>query len=97
MRTIAIILAAAFAAAPAFAQDTKVKGTTTIDAKQTNVAAVAVGKDNKAANTAGAIKGKTSVQGRTDIKAKQTNAAAVAVGKGNTATNEAGVIGDAKK
>jgi len=96
MRTIAIILAAAFAAAPAFAQDTKVKGTTTIDAKQENVAAVAVGKDNKAANTAGATKGK-SVQGRTDIKAKQTNAAAVAVGKGNTATNEAGVIGDAKK
>lgn len=97
MRTIAIIIAAALAASPAFAQDTQVKGKTTIKADQENVAAVAIGKDNKAANTAGAIKGKTKVEGTTKIDAKQKNAAAVAIGKGNTATNEAGVIGDAKK
>ena len=98
MRTIAtLIIAAAFAASPAIAQDTTVKGKTTIKADQENVAAVAVGKDNKASNTAGAIKGKTKVEGTTNITAKQKNAAAVAVGKGNTASNEAGVIGDAKK
>jgi hypothetical protein len=59
MRTIAtLVLAAVFAASPVFAQ-TKIKGDTEIKAKQENVAAVAVGKDNVAKNTAGAIKGNT--------------------------------------
>ena len=94
MRTIStLIIAAAFAASPACAQKTEVKGKTEIDAKQENVAAVAIGKDNTAKNTAGAIKGDTKVQGNTKIKAEQKNAAAVAIGKGNTAANEAGVIG----
>ena len=55
-----LIIAAAFAASPAFAQKTEVKGKTEIDAKQENVAAVAIGKDNTAKNTAGAIKGDTT-------------------------------------
>ena len=97
MRTIAtLVLAAVFAASPVFALF-NVKGDTEIKAKQENVAAVAVGKDNVAKNTAGAIKGDTTIKGDTKIKAEQKNAAAVAVGKGNTAANEAGVIGDAKK
>ena len=75
------------------AQGVQIQGNTTIKAEQENVAAVAIGKDNTAKNTAGAIKGGTQIQGNTDIKAKQKNAAAVAIGKGNTASNEAGVIG----
>lgn len=102
MRLIATLVAATVIAAPAFAQQVQrssnpqgvqIQGNTTIKAEQENVAAVAIGKDNTAKNTAGAIKGGTQIQGNTDIKAKQKNAAAVAIGKGNTAANEAGVIG----
>ena len=102
MRLIAILVASAVIAAPAFAQKVQsttnpnavqIQGKTDINAKQENTVAVAVGKDNVAKNTAGAIKGGTQIQGDTKIKASQKNVAAVAVGKGNTAANEAGVIG----
>jgi len=101
-------LAAALISGGAFAQATsksnagsmsggaggvQIQGKTDINAKQENAVAVAVGKDNVAKNTAGAIKGGTQIQGETKIKASQKNVAAVAVGKGNTAANEAGVIG----
>ena len=92
MKKLSIALFAALFAASAFAQ-VKIKGNTDIKASQENVAAVAIGKDNKAANTAGAIKGDVNIKGNTTIKASQKNTAAVAIGKGNTATNEAGVIG----
>ena len=75
------------------AQGVQIQGKTDIKASQDNAVAVAVGKDNVAKNTAGAIKGGTQIQGETKIKASQKNVAAVAVGKGNTAANEAGVIG----
>jgi hypothetical protein len=75
------------------AQGVQIQGNTNIQAENKNVAAIAVGENNTAKNTTGAIKGGTQIQGNTTIKAKQTNATAVAVGKGNTAANEAGVIG----
>ena len=75
------------------AQGVQIQGNTNINAKNENVAAVAVGEGNTAKNTTGAIKGGTQIQGNTNINASQKNAAAVAVGKNNTAANEAGVIG----
>jgi hypothetical protein len=75
------------------ANGVQIQGKTEINADQKDVAAIAVGKDNTAKNTAGAIKGGTQIQGNTKINAKQKNAAAIAVGKGNEAANEAGVIG----
>ena len=102
MRLISLMIAAAVVSSPVFAQSAQrssnpqgvqIQGKTDIDASNKNVAAVAIGKDNTAKNTTGAIKGGTQIQGDTKIKAKQENAAAVAIGKGNTAANEAGVIG----
>ena len=103
MRThIALIALTAVLSTTAFAQKSmsttnpnavQIQGNTDIKADQKDVTAVAVGKDNTAKNTAGAIKGGTQIQGNTKIKASQKNATAVAVGKGNTAANEAGVIG----
>jgi hypothetical protein len=101
MRILTILAVTAFIAAPAFAQKqsssnangVQIQGKTEINADQKDVAAIAVGKDNVAKNTAGAIKGGTQIQGNTKINAKQKNAVAIAVGKGNEATNEAGVIG----
>lgn len=102
MRLIALLIASAVIASPAFAQQTQrssnpqgvqIQGNTDIKAKQENTTAVAVGEGNTAKNTAGAIKGGTQIQGNTKIKASQKNTTAVAVGKGNTAANEAGVIG----
>lgn len=102
MRVIALLVASAIVAAPAFAQQAQrssnpqgvqIQGNTEIKAKQENTAAVAVGEGNVAKNTAGAIKGGTQIQGNTKINASQKNTAAVAVGKNNTAANEAGVIG----
>ena len=102
MRLVSVLVAAAIVAAPAFAQQAQrssnpqgvqIQGNTNIQAENKNVTAVAVGQDNTAKNTTGAIKGGTQIQGNTNIKASQKNATAVAVGKGNTAANEAGVIG----
>ena len=102
MRLIALLIASAVIAAPAFAQQTQrssnpqgvqIQGNTDIKAKQENTAAVAVGEGNVAKNTAGAIKGGTQIQGNTKIQASQKNTAAVAVGKGNKAENQAGTIG----
>jgi len=75
------------------AKGVQIQGKTEIDADQKEVTAIAVGKDNVAKNTAGAIKGGTQIQGDTKIKASQKRATAIAVGKGNEAVNEAGVIG----
>ena len=102
MRLLTFMIAAAVAASPVLAQQTQrssnpqgvqIQGNTNINAKNENVAAVAVGEGNTAKNTTGAIKGGTQIQGNTNINASQKNAAAVAVGKNNTAANEAGVIG----
>jgi hypothetical protein len=109
MRSItSLLVASAFVAAPAFAQQAQggyqgaqisgksgvqIQGNTSINADQANTAAIAVGDGNTAKNTAGAIKGNTQIQGNTKINASQKNTAAVAVGKDNKASNEAGVIG----
>ncbi|WP_306605146.1 hypothetical protein [Azonexus sp.] len=102
MRLLSILIASAVIATPVIAQQAQrssnpqgvqIQGNTNIQAENKNVAAIAVGENNTAKNTTGAIKGGTQIQGNTTIKAKQTNATAVAVGKGNTAANEAGVIG----
>lgn len=102
MRLLSVLIASAIIATPVFAQQAQrssnpqgvqIQGNTNIDAENKNVSAIAVGENNTAKNTTGAIKGGTQIQGNTTIKAKQTNATAVAVGKGNTAANEAGVIG----
>lgn len=75
------------------ANGVQIQGKTEITADQKDAAAIAVGKDNVAKNTAGAIKGGTQIQGDTKIKASQKGAVAISVGKGNTSSNEAGVIG----
>lgn len=93
MQLAIVTIVSAVLSTAAFAQKTEVKGNTEIKASQENTAAVAIGQDNTAKNTAGAIKGNTKVQGNTKIQAAQKNTAAVAIGKGNTASNEAGVIG----
>ena len=102
MRLISFIIASAIIATPAFAQQAQrssnaqgvqIQGNTEIKAKQENATAIAVGQNNTAKNTAGAIKGGTQIQGNTKIKAEQKNVTAIAVGKGNTAENQAGVIG----
>lgn len=102
MRLLSILIASAVIATPVLAQQAQrssspqgvqIQGNTNIQAENKNVTAIAVGENNTAKNTTGAIKGGTQIQGNTNIKAKQTNATAVAVGKGNTAANEAGVIG----
>ena len=67
MRLITFMIAAAVAASPVLAQQTQrssnpqgvqIQGNTNINAKQKNAAAVAVGKNNTAANEAGVIGGK---------------------------------------
>lgn len=109
MRLItSLLVASAFVASPAFAQQAQgsnkgiqasgqggvqIQGNTNINAQQQNTAAVAVGEGNTAKNTAGAIKGNTQIQGNTNINASQKNTAAIAAGKNNKASNEAGVIG----
>lgn len=102
MRAAVAILLSVFVAAPVFAQKSmstnnpnavQIQGNTNIEASNKNVTAIAVGENNTAKNTTGAIKGGTQIQGNTTIKAQQKNATAIAVGKGNTAANEAGVIG----
>lgn len=102
MRLITLLLATAFIATPALAQQAQrssnpqgvqIQGNTEIKAAQENSTAVSVGEGNTAKNTAGAIKGGTQIQGNTKIHATQKNSAAVAVGKNNKASNEAGVIG----
>lgn len=102
MRNITILIAAALLASSVLAQQTirsssprgvQIQGNTDIRAKQEDTAAVAVGQDNEAKNTASAIKGGTQIQGNTNIKSEQKNVKAVAVGKDNKATNEAGVVG----
>jgi len=102
MRLVSALVIAAVVASPVFAQQTQrssnpngvqIQGNTNIKAKNEGVTAIAVGKDNEAKNTTGAIKGGTQIQGNTNINASQKGAAAVATGKRNTAANEAGVIG----
>ena len=102
MRTITLLTVSALVAFPAFAQPVmrssspqgvQIQGNTDLRAQQESTATVAVGQDNEAKNTAGAIRGGTQIQGNTNIKAEQKNAKAVTVGKDNKATNEAGVIG----
>jgi hypothetical protein len=105
MRITSILVASlisAFVAVPAFAQQyqgttnnkaVQIQGNTDIKASQENATATAIGKDNEAKNTSGAIKGGTQIQGNTTIQSKQKGASATAIGKGNKASNEAGVIG----
>lgn len=70
-----------------------IQGNTDIKASGENVNAVAVGKNNRAKNTIGGIKGGSNIQGNTKIHAHGKNVNAVAVGKGNKAENEIGVVG----
>lgn len=102
MKKVIVFLTAVTLASLSMAQSTQrttnpngvqIQGNTVIEAEQKGATAVAVGEDNTAKNTAGAIKGGTQIQGNTTIKAKQSNATAVSVGKGNTSSNETGVIG----
>ena len=67
MRLITFMIAAAVAASPVLAQQTQrssnpqgvqIQGNTNIKASQKNATAVAVGKNNTAANEAGVIGGK---------------------------------------
>jgi hypothetical protein len=103
MRTIAVLVTSALLASPVFAeqqimrssspQGVQIQGNADVRAQQESAAAVSVGQDNEAKNSAGAIRAGTQIQGNTVIKAEQKNARAVAVGKDNKAANEAGVVG----
>jgi hypothetical protein len=102
MRNIVTLIASVLVALPVLAQPVmrssspsgvQIQGNTDIRARQDDAAAVAVGQDNEAKNSAGAIKAGTQIQGNTNIKVEQKNAKAVAVGKDNKVTNEAGTIG----
>jgi len=70
------------------------KGAVNVNAVGANLSSVAVGQDNTAKNSAGALKENVKIQGNTTINAVSKNATAVAVGKGNAATNDVGAIGN---
>ncbi len=70
-----------------------IQGNTNINAAAGQQTAVAVGQNNTAKNTVGAIKGGTNIKGNTNINAAAGSQTAVAVGKGNTAKNTVGQIG----
>ena len=102
MRLLSLVLATAFVAAPAFAQQAQkstntkgvqIQGNTEISAATSNTSAVATGENNVAKNTAGEIKGGTQIQGNTKMSASQAGASANVSGKNNSSKNEAGVIG----
>ncbi len=93
MRALTISALALLLSTSAFAQQSTVKGNVELDAKQKNVAAIAIGAGNAAKNTAGSIKGNANVSGNTKIKASQSNTAAIAIGIRSTSKNEVGVIG----
>jgi hypothetical protein len=102
MRTLTLLIVSAFVALPAFAQPVmrssspqgvQIQGNADIRVKQEDAVGIAVGQDNEARNSAGAIKGGTQIQGNTKIKVEQKDAKTMAVGKDNKATNEAGVVG----
>ena len=93
-----IILAGILSAATTFAiaqsaGGVEIKGNTNINAAVGSQTAIAVGKDNEAKNTVGAIKGGTKIQGNTNITAAVGSQTAIAVGKGNKAENAVGQIG----
>lgn len=71
----------------------QIRGDTAVSASARHLSATAVGSDNTAANTAGAIKNNTQIQGTTRINATVQGMQAVSVGKGNQADNAVGAIG----
>lgn len=93
MRKLILASTLALASALVFAQKTDIQGNTNINAAVGSQTAVAVGKDNTAKNTVGAIKGGTTIKGNTNINAVAGKQTAVAVGKGNKAENTVGQIG----
>lgn len=93
MRKLILASTLALASAFVFAQKTDIKGNTNINAVAGKQTAVAVGKNNVAKNTVGAIKSGTSIKGNTNINAVAGKQTAVAVGKGNKAENTVGEIG----
>jgi|GEM_PF-2330222 len=84
-------------ASPGSAQVTaggvNIQGNTNINAAVGSQTAVAVGQDNTAKNTVGAIKGGTNIKGNTNINAVAGKQTAVAAGKSNKAENAVGQIG----
>jgi len=71
----------------------QIRGDVSVNASARNLNAVAVGSENTATNTAGAVKGNTQIQGTTRINATMQNSQSVAVGKGNQVDNTVGSIG----
>lgn len=83
MRTAAtLIIAATFAASPAFSQKSEATGKSETSLRRENVTAFASGRENSTG----------SVKGKTRIKSSKSRTTAVAIGKGNAVANEAGVI-----
>ena len=71
-----------------------IKGNTNVIGVAKDVATVAIGKDNKAGTSVGAIHGGTEIKGNTNVIGVAKDVATVAIGKGNTACTEVGAIGD---
>src|SRR5512143_4125708 len=71
-----------------------IKGNTNVIGVAKDVATVAIGKDNKAGTSVGAIHGGTEIKGNTNVIGVAKDVATVAIGKGNVACTEVGAIGD---
>lgn len=71
----------------------QIRGDTAVSASARHLNAAAIGSDNTANNTAGAIRNNTQIQGTTRIHATVQGMQAISVGKGNQADNAVGAIG----
>ena len=71
----------------------QIQGNTDINASGKNINTTAVGQNNTAESSVGAIGGGTQIQGNTKINASAENVNTTAVGQGNTAKANIGTIG----
>jgi hypothetical protein len=97
LTSLAVAAIAALSLSAAYAVDeggVNIKGNTNVIGVAKDVATVAIGKDNKAGTSVGAIHGGTTIKGNTNVIGVAKDVATVAIGKGNVACTEIGAIGD---
>ena len=97
MIKLAVVAVAVLGVSAVYAQEkggVDIKGNTNVIGVAKDVATVAIGKDNKAGTSVGAIHGGTQIKGNTNVIGVAKDVATVAIGKGNVACTEVGAIGD---
>ena len=97
LTSFAVAAVAALSLSAAYAVDSggvDIKGNTNVIGVAKDVATVAIGKDNRAGTSVGAIHGGVKINGNTNVIGVAKDVATVAIGKGNVACTEIGAIGD---